>query len=1599
MADFNQYVGLPYKTKGRDRDGVDCWGLVRLVYFEQFAIELPSFDDLYQSGEDPRISEAISREREGWISTDLAAPGDVVVLRIGGGLQHVGVIVAPGEFLHVRGGSTATIERLGSSIWKNRVEGFYRYEARAEASVTLAGRPHPLRSTRIDGLVPAGMSVAEMADFFRSASLVPGELSRSAIITIDGEVIPTDRWESTRPAPGARVEYRAIAQGDYTRQIAQIGALITAAVLAPFLVPYVGLLGFSATASLGLATAAITGVGTLLVNAIFPVRPVEQKKIETPVTQNLLQGGSNQAAPYAPIPVVLGQVRFTPPLGAQNYIESDSATSYLRTILVWGYGPLQVSDIRMGETPIAALEELEIATVTGAATDNFTQFNSLYGRDVSQSVVNLQMLSNRVSATGYTRTSNVVTVTTSSAHGYQVGWLVYFPFDTKLYIITAVPTSTTFQFAMTGANTSGPSFSVNAGPFYEQTIAGTCNRIGVTLHFPSGLRSMKVDGSSNIGDFYEFAFRALVQVRQLDPNTLAPITAWGNIQDTMAAKSTTLQPAFFNATGDAALEPVYRWTIFSVDSYSRLIVRHGAFTLNSNADPTGTLLTRLQQSSFGLNATYSRLPTIPADETELHRVCVFGNTVFSTVDRRSFSTFPITGCALTMVGLRADIASGVFTRATQETVRIGGNNEPYYKQADAFTLNINFDVPVGRWQVRVARGSESNSLSNAGVYQNFADSYFVAATGYNNDRPIAAPKPLAMSAIRVKASNQINGTADGFAGTVVSIAKDYDNVSLTWIERATRNPASLFRHVLQHPGNAQAVADAEIDLVGLAAWHDFCRVNSFMFDAVVVDTRSTLDLLRDIAAAGRASPTIRDGKWTVIIDQPRSSVAQAFTPHNSWGFEASKALPILPHAFRVAFVNSEKGYQPDEMIVYNDGYSAGNATLFESLNFPGVTTRAAIFKHARFHFAQLKLRPELYTINADLEHLICNRGDLVKLAHDIPQWGLLTGRIRTRLSSTKFLLDEVFEQVIGTAYTIRIRASNGTFQVRDLITLPTGGLQGFTRASVGTYRSGGGILLSVAAHVPRYEAGVMLIEAASTNTLFQSDNIHDAATSKFNLLTTLTTTGPNNVAASGKKMVAAIAGGTALAHFVEQSRVITTGAGVIVTQSAFVKAAELSRVRLQTTANPTTTQSVQTDFDVSSGTVVSRTTAGTATRVGDGLIAYANGWYRIWHSCTFPALDNRVLTRLMIPNAGGSQNWIGDDVSGVWAYGQQTENGNLSSYISTGAAEVTRAADDYVANAIALQTSLTAPQATDGDLFMLGLLNSESIDAIVLGIEEMENSSARLTLCDYSPAVYNSDLETVPAFNSQITLPPALLQTVISATPTISIIDSDERVMLQLTNGSYSYRIRVSYTNPAPIPALVKFVEGEISETTSLTWRKAAAPVPVGQPIYFDNLRENEVYRMRLRYVSADGRAGPFVTTVDHTVAGRATLPPSMATATLTLARVGSSVTMTLTALPGQPIDFDVYEFKVGQVRGTATGGDDTPDQIIAGTTDNFWTDPDCEIVRSTTSSATINLVRFPTPRFSSTGVVYRVACRMRDTAGNYSSASALASITITSIT
>lgn len=125
----NQYVGKPFKEKGRGPDGYDCWGLVRTVLDEMFSISgLPDYVDSYTStGDKHSVAAAVCAGlADGWRKVPEATAGTLVILKLAGRPWHCAIAVNREWMLHAVMGSNVCLERIDSMVWNDRIEGYYK---------------------------------------------------------------------------------------------------------------------------------------------------------------------------------------------------------------------------------------------------------------------------------------------------------------------------------------------------------------------------------------------------------------------------------------------------------------------------------------------------------------------------------------------------------------------------------------------------------------------------------------------------------------------------------------------------------------------------------------------------------------------------------------------------------------------------------------------------------------------------------------------------------------------------------------------------------------------------------------------------------------------------------------------------------------------------------------------------------------------------------------------------------------------------------------------------------------------------------------------------------------------------------------------------------------------------------------------------------------------------------------------------------------------------------------------------------------------------------------------------------------------------------
>jgi hypothetical protein len=313
---------------------------------------------------------------------------------------------------------------------------------------------------------------------------------------------------------------------------------------------------------------------------------------------------------------------------------------------------------------------------------------------------------------------------------------------------------------------------------------------------------------------------------------------------------------------------------------------------------------------------------------------------------------------------------------------------------------------------------------------------------FTNAPPTSFPYPLAVTVLRMKMNGQLSGVIDTFNGIASSRCLDWDVATQTWIERETSNPASLYRYVLEHPGNEDRVESVdEIDLVKLQEWHDYCRLRGLEFNQVRDFVAGAYQLLQDIAAAGHATPDWVDGLETVVIDQPSDEVVQALGPQNSWGFKLVRAYRDIPDAVRVRFVDAAGDYNTNaQRLVIRAGVAPEDVRNTETSEKTGIVHAGQVWKEVQRDLLELEHRPDEYSVNVRWLDLICDRGDRIQVAHDVLRLPAgQSGRVMQTggAGAVRWVrLDEPVTMEAGKLYGVRFTRDDGSQIVRSVMTVP-----------------------------------------------------------------------------------------------------------------------------------------------------------------------------------------------------------------------------------------------------------------------------------------------------------------------------------------------------------------------------------------------------------------------------------------------------------------------------------------------------------------------------------------------------------------------------------
>ena len=104
-AEIQSWLGTPHRMGGKSRRGIDCSGLVVVLYDDLFDMRLP------------RTTTALMRKGRRVEKHNLTA-GDLVFFKPAAKFHHVGIYLDHGEFVHTSTSNGVMLSRMDDPFWR-----------------------------------------------------------------------------------------------------------------------------------------------------------------------------------------------------------------------------------------------------------------------------------------------------------------------------------------------------------------------------------------------------------------------------------------------------------------------------------------------------------------------------------------------------------------------------------------------------------------------------------------------------------------------------------------------------------------------------------------------------------------------------------------------------------------------------------------------------------------------------------------------------------------------------------------------------------------------------------------------------------------------------------------------------------------------------------------------------------------------------------------------------------------------------------------------------------------------------------------------------------------------------------------------------------------------------------------------------------------------------------------------------------------------------------------------------------------------------------------------------------------------------------------
>lgn len=345
-----------------------------------------------------------------------------------------------------------------------------------------------------------------------------------------------------------------------------------------------------------------------------------------------------------------------------------------------------------------------------------------------------------------------------------------------------------------------------------------------------------------------------------------------------------------------------------------------------------------------------------------------------------------------------------WTSFPQSPVTISGASTASFRK----TLKAD-NLYASRYYIRAKFNAAPNTGSRYG-----SDCYLEYITETTKDDFIYPG--TALLAVRALATDQLSGSAPTIT-CIVSANSD--------------NPAEVCKKILKDCG----IEESRIS-ENFKDWAKYCDEKNLKCNIVFDSEISVKKALDNVSLLGRASVVQMGSKFDVLVDKAQILPVQSFMFGMGNILKDSfkqTFLPVIDRAnfLEVTYYDKNKDYEPTVISVMSEGYDASKIANKTGVTLVGCTNEAQARAYAKFSLNCNRYLTQTVEFEADKDSLVCRYGDVIRVSHDVPQYGF-SGRLEADSEGDILFLDRNIEDIdpkSAAIYAIQIK--NDVNEVRE----------------------------------------------------------------------------------------------------------------------------------------------------------------------------------------------------------------------------------------------------------------------------------------------------------------------------------------------------------------------------------------------------------------------------------------------------------------------------------------------------------------------------------------------------------------------------------------